>query len=85
MSSTSSSWPPLLMVAMAAALAWRRARPALVRALRCAAATCLAWWSLRLLAGPTAPTTIPALTLRWCFPGRALTVVLGPPQVQGTE
>ncbi|MFJ7216555.1 hypothetical protein [Amycolatopsis sp. NPDC098790] len=85
MSSTSSSWPPLLLAAMTAALAWQRARPALMRIARCAAATCLAWWALRLLAGPATTTTAPTLALRWYAPGRALTVVLGPPHVQGTE
>ncbi len=84
MSSMSPNWPPLLMVAMTAALAWRRARPALVRAARCAAATCLASWSLRVLTGP-ATTTTPPMPLRWCAPGLVLTVVLGPPLGQGAE
>lgn len=80
MSSTSPSWL-LVLAAITAALNWRSARPVLVRVVRCAAATCLAWWSLRLLVAPAAP----AMALRWCAPGRVLTVVLGPPQVQGTE
>ncbi|WIY05598.1 hypothetical protein QRX60_17735 [Amycolatopsis mongoliensis] len=77
----SSNWPPVLMVALTAALTWRRTRPAVARVLRCAAATCLAWWSLRMLAAPSAPVVV----LRWRVSGRALTVVLGPPLGQGTE
>ncbi|WP_218177744.1 hypothetical protein [Amycolatopsis australiensis] len=81
----SSSWPPplLLMAAMTAALAWRRARPVLVRAVRCAAATCLALWSLRVLGDPAA--TAPPAALRRRAPRLVLTVVLGSPLGQGAE
>ncbi|MET8848536.1 hypothetical protein [Amycolatopsis sp. NPDC004625] len=80
----SSNWPPVLLVAMTAALTWRRTRLAAARVLRCTAATCLAWWSLRVLAASVVPST-PAMVLRWRVSGRALTVVLGPPLGQGAE
>ncbi len=91
----SSNWPPLLVVAMTATLAWRRYRPAAARAGRCAAAALLSWWvttlqtraSTRLLRALVPPENgvVRAVSVRLGTPGVVLAVVLGPPRAQGSE
>jgi hypothetical protein len=91
----SSNWPPMLVVAMSAALAWRRCRPSAARAARCVATALLSWWvttlqtraAARLLRELSNAGTamVRAVDVQCGTSGIALAVVLGPPRVQGAE